>query len=155
MALGVAREELGQDIGADAGRGTDGELADHPRRQLGDQRRTTTQRFQGPLRIGQEGAARVRQLHARPRAPEERRAELRLEPLDAGGERRLADVQQLRGASQVALAGDGDEPLDLRVEHPRIIASSDRLRGRSDRRLRSHGRLGPAARTCVHQMLTG
>jgi recombination protein RecA len=71
----------------------------------------------GTLRIGQECAARMGQLHAGARAPEQRGAELRLQPLDTRCERRLADVQQLRGTPKVALPGDRHEPLHLRVEH--------------------------------------
>ena len=52
-------------------------------------------------------------------------------------------IQQLRGSPQVALTSDGDEPLDLGVQHPRIIAAPDRpVRGDRSRRDQVTGRCG-------------
>ncbi|MFN8520979.1 MAG: hypothetical protein U0667_16660 [Chloroflexota bacterium] len=119
-ALGVARQQLRQDVGADRRRGADGQLAGDPRGQLRDQGRATPQRLQRALGVRQERPTGMGQLHAGAGASEQGRAQLRLQALDARRERRLAHIQQLRGTAEVALARDRDEPLHLGVQHRMI-----------------------------------
>src|SRR5581483_9807241 len=62
----------------------------------------------------------VRELHPAVRSPEERLAQLPLERRQPGREGRLRDVEDLRGAAEVALAGDLEEAFDLSEEHARF-----------------------------------
>jgi len=68
---------------------------------------------QGAPGVRQEFFARRRQSHPSWRSLEEGRAELPLEIVNLRGERWLRDVQALRGATNVALLGNGDEVAEM------------------------------------------
>ena len=126
VSLGEADQDLRQDVGADGGRDRERELTDDAVFELADERPTATDRLDRAVGMRQEGATGGCQDHARVRPPEERRAELLLEGLEPGGERRLADRQGVRRASHVPLPGDLDEPFDLGEEHAHDLRLGDR-----------------------------
>src|SRR5207245_7338281 len=71
------------------------------------------QRSQRTLGEGDPGTPGIGQAHAMRRAEEQRRPELPLEALQAGGEGGLGDEERLGGPADAALAGDLEEALDL------------------------------------------
>ena len=73
-------------------------------------------------RFGEKGAPSVRQLDAAIRPMEEADAEILLEPANLLTERRLRDVQALRGAPEVQLFRDGDEVTEVAKLHGRTIS---------------------------------
>ena len=105
-----AGEELGQDVGTDRGRRADRQFAHDALLELPDQGGASLQRFERPLGVRQERPPRVCQLHARAGPPEEGRAQVRLQGLDARRERRLADVERLGRAPDVPVADHRHEP---------------------------------------------
>lgn len=66
---------------------------------------------------GQEGEARVGGFHDAGRAVEQRGAELVLQRADRGGEPRLRDAAERRGAGELPLVGEGDDVLHLPEVH--------------------------------------
>jgi hypothetical protein len=74
-------------------------------------------RAQDRLGIRQERAPGVGEADAARVAHEQRRIDLELQRAYLLGERRLLDVQLLRGARDVALAGDGDEVAEMAQFH--------------------------------------
>jgi hypothetical protein len=86
---------------------------------------------------GEDGAsvlektlARREQRHPAGRAGEEDGSELVLERADLATERRLRDVEALRGATDVPFLRDGYEIADLREAHGRSMARAARDRKR-------------------------
>ena len=71
--------------------------------------------------VGEEGAARVGQAHTPAGPREERLAQFALERVEAGGQGRLGHEHRLGGTTDVPPAGDLQEPLDLRQQHPLAI----------------------------------
>jgi len=67
--------------------------------------------------VGEEGVARLGQLHPARRPDEELRVEISLETLQAGRQRRLGDEQRVGRAAHGAGARDLDEGLDLGKKH--------------------------------------
>ena len=67
------------------------------------------------LRVGQRDAARFGQMHAARGADEQRLAEAALEQADLRRQRRLGDVQLLRGTGEVAGLGDDTEVVEMVV----------------------------------------
>ena len=82
----------------------------------------------------EEDAAAREEAHAARRAREERRAELVLERADLPAERRLAHVEALGGAPDVAFLGDGDEVADLLQAHATRIREIETVLDRAGRR---------------------
>ena len=74
-----------------------------------DDRERALGRRQRAARLGQQRAARRRQLDVAAVAAEELDAELALEAADLLGERRLRHLQARGGAAEVQLLGDGHE----------------------------------------------
>jgi hypothetical protein len=68
---------------------------------------------QDPLREREQRLPRIRQGEPPAPAVEQRRAQLRLQPLDLERERRLGDVQLLRGPAEVQPARRRDEVAKL------------------------------------------
>jgi hypothetical protein len=69
----------------------------------------------------EEDAPGRQQRHSARGAPEERRSDLLLERADLPAQRRLRHVEVLRGSTDVAFLGDGNEVADLREAHvPRM-----------------------------------
>ena len=69
------------------------------------------------IRLVQEGLAGGREPHAMLVAIEQPGADVGLQPLHRHAQRRLRDVQPLRGAAKAALLGDGDELAELAQVH--------------------------------------
>lgn len=79
----------------------------------------------------QEALARREQGHPARRPGEKCRPELVLQRADLSAERRLRDVEALRGAANVPFLGDGHEVTDLREAHGRSMVRAGRYRKRS------------------------
>lgn len=75
-----------------------------------------------------EPPARREERHPARRPGEKGGPELLLERADLATERRLRDVEALRGASDVPFLGDGDEVADLREAHGRSMRRALRRR---------------------------
>ena len=73
--------------------------------------------------LGQQTLTRRGQRHARRRALEQREIELVFERLDLRGQRRLADVQLLRRAGQMARFGYGGKTSEAIEIHQRLHCS--------------------------------
>ena len=81
----------------------------------------------GP-RVGQHRLARRGQPHRATRAVQKRLAEFAFQPLDLCTDRRLRDVDPLRGPGEVGFLGDGDEVFQLPKFHKRLIIVSEAIR---------------------------
>jgi hypothetical protein len=78
--------------------------------------------------VVEEALARGEQRHPARRPGEERGPELLFERADLTAERRLRDVQALRGAADVPFLRDGNEVTDLREAHGRSMGRAGHLR---------------------------
>src|SRR6056297_838927 len=113
MPLVKLLEQFGQRIG-------DGEIGiAHPQRaRLADA--DTAREINGGLHPVQhtltalaKGTACIGQTHEVLRAVEQRDLQLRLEMLDRAGERRLRDMQMLRGAAEIQILGEDQKIADM------------------------------------------
>jgi hypothetical protein len=117
MTLGEAHQDLRQDVRADRRRNGEREFADHAVFELPDEGTTAADRVDRPVGMRQEGTTCRRQDHAGMRSAKQARAQLRLEPLESGRERGLADRESVGGATHVPLPSDLHESFDLSQEH--------------------------------------
>jgi hypothetical protein len=78
--------------------------------------------------VVEEALARREQRHSARRPDEKCGPELVLQRADLSAERRLRDVEALRGAANVPFLGDGHEVTDLREAHGRSMVRRGRCR---------------------------
>src|SRR6266699_1339592 len=113
VARDEALEQVGQDVGADGQRAADREVSGRGRLHLLQSVAAFDQRAHGPLRERHPRAAGIGETHAPRRAQEKLDAQLALEAVQPGRQRRLRDEQRLGRTAHAAAARDLQETLDL------------------------------------------
>jgi hypothetical protein len=110
-------EDRRQQVRADGWRRADDQIPGRALAKIRDHLPSFGDEAESALCIGEEGAARVRELHAASAAHEELDSQLALQGLKSRGERGLREEKSLRGAAHVAGARHFDERLKVGEEH--------------------------------------
>jgi hypothetical protein len=117
VRLRKALEQSGKDVCTQGGRRSDGEVPGPAPLQRIDLHAPVGESVERPDRVGEERLARICQLHAAGGANEEACTEIRLESLEARGQRRLGNEESLCSSTHALPAGHLDEGADLGQEH--------------------------------------
>jgi hypothetical protein len=114
---GEGLQDSRQDVGADRGSRADRELARPAALEGVHQSPAVRDCFERADRVWEERVSGLREPRSPPRPDEEPGAQVFLEPLQTGSQRRLRDEQRICGAAHAARPRNLDEGSQLRQEH--------------------------------------